>query len=245
MKILARDGQQVRAGELLANIDDNQVQLQKKNAQAAFNAANEDANSDIDIKAAEKAAAVTEYEYRRDRDASNKTANAVTEVELRQKQFQWEKMLLAIDQAKKKKVVDGYTADAKKAEADLADEAIRRREIHAPFDGVVQDVKQHLGEWVKPGDPVVHLFSMNRLSVEGVLNSAVYNPADVTGRPVSVSVVLAGDRSMQFPGKISFVAAQIEGDGRYRVRAEVENRQENGQWILRPGMMANMAIQLK
>ena len=85
-----------------------------------------------------------------------KRANAVTEVELRQKQFQWEKMILAIDQAKKKKIVDGYTADAKKAEADLADEAIRRREIHAPFDGVVQDVKQHLGEWVKPGDPVVH-----------------------------------------------------------------------------------------
>jgi multidrug resistance efflux pump len=244
-KVLVRDGQQVKAGELLANIDDNQARLQKKNAQAAYNAANEDANSDIDIQAAEKAADVTRYEYEMDKYAASKTANAVTEVELRQKQFQWEKMKLAIDQAKKKKIVDGYTADAKKAEADLADEAIRRREIHAPFDGVVQDVKQHLGEWVKPGDPVIHVFSMNRLSVEGVLNSAVYNPADVTGRPVSVSVTLAGERSVQFPGKITFVAAQIEGDGRYRVRAEVENRQENGQWILRPGTMANMAIQLK
>ena len=36
MKILVRDGQQVRAGELLANIDDNQVRAAKEKRQAAL-----------------------------------------------------------------------------------------------------------------------------------------------------------------------------------------------------------------
>jgi multidrug efflux pump subunit AcrA (membrane-fusion protein) len=244
-KILVRDGQQVKTGDLLANIDDAQAQKQRKNAVAAYNAANEDAKSDIDIKAATKAAQVTEDEYKSDKLTNTKVDNAVTHIELEQKLFQWEKMLLAIDQAKKKQIIDGYSAEAKQAEAELAQIAIARREIRAPMDGIIQETKFHIGEWVKPGDTVFHLFFMDRLSVEGVLNSALYNPADVTGRPVNVQVTLAGGRSVQFPGKIVFVASQIEGDGRYRVRAEVDNRQDNGQWSLRPGMSAVMAIQLK
>jgi multidrug efflux pump subunit AcrA (membrane-fusion protein) len=102
-----------------------------------------------------------------------------------------------------------------------------------------------LGEWVKPGDPVLRIIKIDRLSVEGRARATTYNPADLADRNVNVQVTLAGGRTAQFPGKIVFVGSEIGGDERYAVRAEVENRKENGQWVLQPGKQANMTIQVK
>ncbi len=153
--------------------------------------------------------------------------------------------VLAIEQAKKQHFVDGFTTDAKQAEVELADESVRRRQINAPIDGVVQRIYAHLGEWVKPGDSVVRLMRMDRLRVEGYLDKDQYSPGEVAGRPVNVQVVLANGRKEQFKGKVVFVDPEIQGEHDYKVRAEVDNRKDNGQWLLRPGMPANMTIQLR
>jgi hypothetical protein len=42
-----------------------------------------------------------------------------------------------------------------------------------------------------------------------------------------------------------FVNPLIRTGGSFQVRAEVENRKENGFWVLSPGMPATMTIQLK
>jgi RND family efflux transporter MFP subunit len=245
MKVGVRAGQQVKAGDLLANIDDNQPRRQKEAADAEFRAASEKAGSTVDIEAATAAERVSALAYQRELDSFNKVINSVTKTELDQKKFEWDKMKLAIQQANHQKLVDGFTADAKKAEADLAQTGIQRREIRAPFDGVVQEIKQHQGEWVKPGDPVLKLIRVDQLSVEGRARSELFNPADLADRPVTVAVTIPGGHSVQFPGKIIFVGAEIEPDDCYVVRAEVDNRKENGQWVLRPGMQANMTIQSK
>src|SRR5262249_14164759 len=117
--------------------------------------------------------------------------------------------------------------------------------IIAPIEGVVQKIYAHMGEWVKPGDTVVRIIRMDRLRVEGYLDKDKLSPVDVADRPVSVQVVLANGRKVQFPGKIVFVDPEIQGDHDYEVRAEVENRKENGHWLLRPGLPATMTIQLK
>ena len=55
--------------------------------------------------------------------------NAVTEVELMKEKFEWDRDLLAKDQAAREKIIAGYTAESKKAELENADKQIRRREI--------------------------------------------------------------------------------------------------------------------
>ena len=47
-----------------------------------------------------------------------------------------------------------------------------------------------------------------------------------------------------FSGEIVFVNPLIEASGAYRVWAEVDNHRHNGRWVLRPGMEAQMTIQL-
>ena len=49
---------------------------------------------------------------------------------------------------------------------------------------------------------------------------------------VTVSVARQRGRTAQFTGKVVFVNPIIEANGNYRVWAEVDNRQENGHWLL-------------
>jgi multidrug efflux pump subunit AcrA (membrane-fusion protein) len=77
------------------------------------------------------------------------------------------------------------------------------------------------------------------------LNISEYAPEEVMGRPVTVKVVFARGRTETFKGEIVFVDPVVESGGLYPVRALVKNREENGQWLLRPGMDAEMTIQLK
>src|SRR5262245_7764796 len=245
-KVAVRSGQQVKAGDLLANIDDTQARKQKTAADAEYSAASEKAGSTVDVDAATKAERVAYYAYKSMEDAVKMVQKVVSQNDLNQKQFEWEKMKLAIQQANHQKVVDGFTAEAKKAEAELAQNGIERREIRAPFDGVVQEIKPHLGEWVKPGDPVLRMIRLDRLSVQHRADSKLYNPADLADRPVTGQVTLPGGRKAEFQGKIVFVESEIGvADSSYWVRAEVENRKENGQWVLLPGMEANIIAKSK
>ena len=179
----------VKKGQVMVQIDDAMAQKQFANAKAEFNAAKQKADSDIDIKVAEAAAVTAEYEYKRMLAANQGSdgkggiaalkgvPGAVTDVDLKHSWYQWEHARLAIDQYKNEKIVNTYTADAKKAEMESAEEAIHRRKVCAPFDGVVQKITPHLGEWVKPGDPVVRLIRMDHLKVEGYLKVVGdYNP---------------------------------------------------------------------
>ncbi len=240
-----REGQAAKAGAILGKIDDIQPQMARNIASFEHQAASEKATNDIDIRYAAAAAKVAEFEYRKNVEAAKRVPGSVSEVELQRLKLQWDRAVLQIEQAQKEQKLSAYTASAKKAEVDNAEEAIRRREIRSPIDGVVQRVYPHLGEWVKPGDPAFHVLRMDRLRVEGFLNKDEFGPEEVTDQPVMVQAELARGRKVQFPGKIVFVSPVVEAGGEYRVWAEVENRQENNLWLLRPGLQATMAIQLR
>ena len=78
------------------------------------------------------------------------------------------------------------------------------------------------------------------------MNKNQYSPADVNDQPVVVQAILANGRKAEFKGKIVFVDLVVQQDGGYMVRAEVDNRKENEQWLLRPGTPdTTMTIQLR
>ncbi len=242
----------VKKGQLMVQIDDAMAQKQFANAKAEFNAAKQKADSDIDIQVAEAARDTSWFEYQKNLLANQGGADgkggivkgvpgAVTQVDIEHSKYQWIHAKLAIDQYKNEKIVNTYTADAKKAEMESAEEAIHRRKVCAPFDGVVQKITPHLGEWVKPGDQVVRLIRMDRLKVEGYLKVNDYNPVDVMDKKVNVKVVLAGGREVSAPGQIVYVDPEVKSLREYMVRAEVDNKEG----LLRPGLPAKMEIQLR
>jgi multidrug efflux pump subunit AcrA (membrane-fusion protein) len=241
-----REGQLIPAGTLMARIDDLQAQAARKVAVAELRAAEEKYANDVEIRHAEKASKVAEYEYYVNDQAAKKVPGSVADVEIKRFYFQWEKSKLAKEQAEKERILNGFTAEGKRAEAENAEEAINRRQIRAQFEGIVQAIYPHVGEWVKAGDPVLRLIRMDRLRVEGFLNKNQFSPSDVGDQTVVVQAMLANGRKVDFTGKIVFVDLEVQHDGGYRVRAEVDNRKENGQWLLRPGLPdTTMTIQLR
>jgi hypothetical protein len=74
------------------------------------------------------------------------------------------------------------------------------------------------------------------------LNAADFSPSEVSSRPVQVSVQLARGRTASFQGKIVFVNPLVDAGGVYRVWADVVNRRDGDQWLLRPGLEADMTI---
>jgi multidrug resistance efflux pump len=176
--------------------------------------------------------------------AINLVEKSITEVDLRRAKLEWDKMVLAAEKARKEQELAKYEAWMKKAELDAANLAIERRDIVAPFDGVVEEVSRKQDEWVNPGDTILRLFRMDTMHVEGAVDQKQYDPHELQGCKVTVEVKLARGRTETVEGRIVKVSSVIRYDGVYNVRAEVPNRQEFGGWLLRDGLPATMTIHL-
>jgi multidrug efflux pump subunit AcrA (membrane-fusion protein) len=244
LNVMVREGQFVKRDELLAQIDDKQAQLTKRSAEAEREAAQAKADDDIDVRYAMKSFELAEAELNQDLEIKRRSSGAVTDSEIRRKQLVRTREQLGIDRAKLDRQVAQLTSDVKKMAVDVADESILRRRIAAPFDGIVVDVMRQKSEWVNAGETVMRVVRMDRLQVDGFLSGDEFNPTDVAQRRVTVEIELAQGRRERFEGEVVFVNPLVQAGHKYRVRAEVDNRFERNEPLLRPGMTATMLIHL-
>ncbi len=243
VSLAAREGDAVSRGDVIATIDDNQPQMEKRKAQAEHDQAVAKSQSDVDVRYSQKAEGVAERAYLKAKQAYE-SQKAVTEVEVDRLRLEWEKTSLQIEQAELERKLAALAATSKGVEVEAADNAIERRLIKSPLDGVVVQVFPHQGEWMQPGDPLARVVRTDKLRVEGYVDASKWDPEQVSGRPVTVEVALANDRQERFQGRIVFVSPLVESGGDYRVFAEVENRraEPTNQWLLRAGQTATMTI---
>ena len=122
---------------MLAQLDDAPPQIDRRKALADQAAATEKAHNDIDVRYAKAAADVAYVEYEKSLDAAHRVPGSVVEVELNRLKLTYRRAELQIEQAQLEQRSAGFTVEEKAAEVDAADEAIRRRQIRAPLDGVV------------------------------------------------------------------------------------------------------------
>jgi macrolide-specific efflux system membrane fusion protein len=244
MNVTVAEGQYVTAGQLLAQIDDQQPQIEKLAAELERDAALAKAQDDIEVRYAEAAFAVASAELERAVSIDRKSPGGVTQQEIQKLQLAKHRDELQIERSKLERRVAKMNADVHQAAVKSAINAVARRQIVSPLAGVVVNILHEKGEWVAAGEPVLQVVRIDHLRVEGFLNATEVGPEEVTGRPVSVEVQLVGGRTAKFIGDVVFVSPLVQAGDKYRVRAEVENRTENGSPLLRPGMTATMNIGL-
>ncbi len=243
--MLIKDGALVKHGQLLAEIDDRQPQLQKFAAEMERDSAIARASDDIEVKYAVAALDVADAELAQNEEINRRSPGSVPATELRRLRLTKRRAELQIDKSRLDLKVAAMTANVQEAAVKLAEENIQRRQIASPIDGMVVAVNRHEGEWVSAGEPVVRVVRMDRLRVEGFVSAAEFNPGEVDRQSVTVEVELARGRKVTFNGQVVFVSPQIQAGNKYRVRAEVDNRVEQNQWLLRPGTSAEMTIHLR
>ncbi len=249
VELAVREGDKVASGQVIARLSADQPEMEKRKATAEFEQATAKAESDVDVRFAQAAEGVAKKAFDKAEQSHESVKGAVTEVERDRLRLEWQKATLQIEQAKLERRLAALAADAKRTEVEAADRAIKRREIRAPIDGVVEDVSRHQGEWMQPGDALAHVLRTDTLRVEGYVDASKWDPGEMRGRPVTVAVELANGRREEFEGRIAFVSEQVESGGDYRVYADVRNRRAapaapgaEGEWLLRAGQTARMTI---
>jgi multidrug efflux pump subunit AcrA (membrane-fusion protein) len=246
VRLAVEQGAMPRQGEVIGQIDDRQVKQQMNAAKYGFDAANERAQSQVEVLYAEESAKVAKQEYERMRLANAQISNAVTAVEIERARLQWNTTRLQIEKATKDKAIAALDAAAKRAEYELASVGLERRTIKAPFDGVVVELFRRQNEWVNPGDPVLRFARLDIMRIEPVVKLADYDPHEIADCNVTVEMPLARGRTATFTGKVTYVSPELDLTGdRYRIRAEVQNRQtETGRWLLMPNSLVTMTIHI-
>ena len=244
VKLLVTEGEQVTTEQVLGEIDDTEPQMEKLLAELQKKKAQEEAENDVNIRFSQAAAAVYRASYNRKVEANRRNPNTITDTELEETKLTWKKSQLATEQSKFEQTLAQMTSEEKSAEVRAAQTKIDRRQIKTPVTGKVVAIFKEQGEWVDPGVTILQIVGFSKLYIDGFLNASRYNPSDVSGKSVTVKIKLARGRSVSFNGKISYVSHLVQSGGDYLVRAEVSNRKEQNNWILRPGLIASMTIHI-
>jgi macrolide-specific efflux system membrane fusion protein len=248
-----KEGMEVKAGQPLLLIEDREAWKTYQAAVARLEGARLEAGNDIAVRAAQKAWEVSCVEVRQAEEANRRAPGSVPYLEMNRLYLQRDQLELQKQKAEHELNLAKVAVRIREAEAEGAWLALQRHIIRSPVDGIIVEVHRDVGEWVKPGDTVLRIVRMDRMRIEGYLAVSEVHPAEVADQPVTVRITTpmgatpvgqnAGD--VTFTGQVVFVSPLIEAGGRYLVRAEVENRQSNGQWVLRPGLAADMFISRK
>jgi macrolide-specific efflux system membrane fusion protein len=237
VNVVAREGQRVKQGELLAQVDDQVPRLAADAAKAKYDITHEKATNDVKIRYAQKALDVSEAELKRSTESIEKFAKSVSQSQLDVEKLTVQKNRLEAEEAEHEQSIAGLEMKAQENEWNAARAQIARRKIAAPFDGTIVQVYLRKGEWAEPGQKALRIVNADRLKAEGFIRAEDAAAAS-SGKPVELTIDL-GDKPQTFSGKMAFVSPEVDPiTGQVRVWAEIENRDGK----LRPGQAAKMVL---
>lgn len=242
---VVQEGLSVQKHQLLGMLDNEDALARQRAAVTEHKVAEaERRKADASIKAATATVQVADAEVEESKFINKRTPGAVPLTQVRRQELTVERAMSEEEVAKEELNTATLAIDAKQAQLDVADITVRHHQIQSPTDGVIVQLYRREGEWVSPGDAIMRIVYMDRVRVEGFVDANKYLPAEIVGREVEIAILLPHDRVEKFKSRISFVSPLVEASGEYRVWCDVENRRLDEHWILRPGMYAEMTIDL-
>ncbi|MGD8840181.1 MAG: efflux RND transporter periplasmic adaptor subunit [Gammaproteobacteria bacterium] len=126
-----------------------------------------------------------------------------------------------------------------RARVSVAETALAKKQIFAPFSGKLGISQIDIGEYVPPGQTMVTLLSLDRLYLDFTLPEDNFNDLEID-QQISFRVRSYPDRN--FSARVETWNPELDADTRnIRVRAIVDNRER----LLAPGMFADMELRSK
>ncbi|MCR5162492.1 MAG: biotin/lipoyl-binding protein, partial [Thermoguttaceae bacterium] len=153
MKLYITDFQQIKADDLIVQIDDRQAKMAVNVAEAKKESAEIQMKNNVNVRYAMAARDVANAEVLQADEANHKVPNTVPVVEYNRLILSRTQATLQIEQAEQEIKVAGENYKVAKAELEAAQLDQTKFEVHSPHDGVVMELYRKEGEWLKPGDP--------------------------------------------------------------------------------------------
>jgi multidrug efflux pump subunit AcrA (membrane-fusion protein) len=240
VELAVTEGKRVKAGDSLGRLDDRDAALQVARAEIALRHAQQLAASKVKLLQAEAANELAKLELERATAANQELARVVSESQLAKLRLELRRSELDVQQAEDDRAAAGRAVEAAASELAVAQRARQRRQILAPMDGVVVEVRRHAGEWLEPGQPVVRLVRDDRLRATGFvrLDQLI---APLEGHAATLNAELPGHKQIPFTGRVVFVSPEANPINRQvKLIAEFDN--PDGR--LRAGLPAKMSISI-
>ena len=232
----------VRKGDVLGKQQDDELVQERIVATQELLVARKEAEKTLEVEVAEAAARVAQASYKR-ADALNKTMpGSVSPEEVQEKYYDWIRATKSIEKAKYDLEVNQEKVKVSEARVNAADVQIRNRKFRSPIDGIIDDVFQNEGQWLREGDQILRIIRLDKVQVSGAISAEEYAPEDVDGKKVVVSARRPGMEPQELNGKIVYVRQVVES-GHYYFYAEVDNKTTGaGYWLLNPGSLVTITI---
>lgn len=245
------EGDRVKTGSVLAVIDDELSQRRKQTAEAEFEAARAQAESDAEVRSADARSRYYAEEYAVNEKLKQK--EVASQSELRKIKVQWENAIADADVARVKSSIAKLTQEVKQATVAQTAVEVKNYQVEAKLrvegQADVVEVMKHVGDWVQTGESIIRLVRMEEVRVQGQLNIADFAPEEVAGQPVQIEVTrtIGGRKTIRkVNARLDYVSAVVEADGSYRVWAKVQNVETAPNvWLLLPGTNVDMTVQLR
>ena len=239
-KILVEEGSIVEEGQVLAMMDAREATVTLALKQAEEREAEINSTNDINRRYAvnseelssEKATAYSELLKR----------GAIPRWEVRTAELEAFRDKLQIELADLNKAIAEAQYSAKTSERQLAELAVTKRTITAPFSGFIEMRVAKLGEWVQAGAPIVKLIQMDKLRVQGFVEDTNGALRIAQGMPVVVEFELEKGVFEKISGTLGFVGNDVDLSGGRRVWMEFENQRIGNDWKIRPGMKPSRMV---
>ncbi len=135
--------------------------------------------------------------------------------------------------------VEKATIKEIKAQLAYTSELFKNTEIRAPFDGATSERKISVGDFLKPGNPIVRMMQLDPLEISFRVDEK-YKTRIFLSQPVETTVTAQPKR--KFDGKIYFISPDIDVATRtFLIKARITNKEG----LLNPGMFAHVTITIE
>ena len=239
-----KEGQLVKDGTRLAQLDDQQAATELEAARAAFQAADLESKKDVNKRYAERTLRVHELELMQNLSANQKLSGSVSKLEVEKSRMVVDQARLAIEQAEYDLMVAGAKAKEQLAAVKISEAKVEKHAIQSTVSGMVSEVDVEAGEWVEAGKPIVRVISLDPIRVECFVDGRKHG-MELIGHPVrfipkvGASAAELGDT---YVGKVTFVSPELHAvTGQARLWATVDNPKLK----IRAGMQGQLIIDAK
>lgn len=240
--IAVKRGDMVTENTIVAQIDSLRTQRMLEEARLKYQQANDRALDETSVKAANQKLklAKEEYEYNSRLHQRGSVSKKVRDHAKYTKDIAELEHIAAVNE----RALAKLEAETLNVAVKAAEDSIARHQLRSTLNGTVFEVLKDKGEWVQAGETVLRIARMDKLRIQGSVDSTVFNPPQIDGRRVTATLKLAGGQTEEFTGKVTYVSSENYGKT-FQIDVEIENRKYQGNdkhWILRAGADLNIRI---
>lgn len=246
LDILVDEGTMVSKDTVMIQIDNRLANAEKDIATRELESARLKAEDDSQIKFSEASYDVSSSVFNRSQELYAKVAESLDDLE--KKRLEKIKAGFQIDVSKREQKINEAAVGVNEAKLNASLVQLELRTIKAPFSGVVASVQKERFDWVKAGEEILRLVSLEKFRVKGTVR-LTESPNALEGARAKVIVPIGAGRVEEIQGVVGYVSPESQGTGarndgthEYAVWVEIPNKQVAGKYLFRGAMDAVVEI---